>query len=110
MSVEQYSEEVRVLRALVKEHSARLQAAELSLAIASCPYKAGQTLKSSNGLGQAGFVVSTIYAPKYPSEKNRWEVCGFVIKKDGTLSQRTYSIEERYVGADPWSTQLEVIS
>lgn len=65
-----------------------------SLAELTCPYKVGDRLRTSNGLGVNGLVVDSILAPQFPSEGNWWQVNTFAISKAGEVTRRNVGISQ----------------
>lgn len=61
----------------------------------TCPFKAGDTISTADGLGaKNGLRVSEIAPPDTPRDGNRWVMRCFALTKDGKVSARAVNLEE----------------
>lgn len=67
---------------------------KLQIAVGMCPYKVGQVLFTTTGLGVNGLVIQEICYPLDFKEGNYWMVRTFAKTKAGDVSSRYVGLEQ----------------
>jgi hypothetical protein len=88
------------IKSKIAQLKVEMEEKELWLAKHHCPYVPGMKLKTNRGLGLIGLVVQEIVAPKFFGGSNRWEVVCYAIAKNGEVTRRTVSFDERMAKYD----------
>lgn len=92
--VEVLFKQIDDLNEQIRAKTAERDALYQQLAEATCPYKVGQTIYTSRGIGQNGLVIQDITSPRFASTTNRWAMGTFAISKAGAVTRRAVLVEE----------------
>lgn len=92
--IEEKLARIDVLDNMVAELQAEQQEGHQWVAEVTCPYDIGDVLQASRGIGIHGMEVTSIHAPQFPTEGNRWAITCTAFSKAGERTKRTVTLDE----------------